>query len=81
MPICHSTVSPPLPDEPSSSRIAAVPPPIQSLSPTRDAMQSSYYEPSVAPEYQDIWVTVFGFSQADTSLILKVVAKDQIVLI
>ena len=64
-------------DDPSSSRVAAVPPPIHSLSPARDAMQTSsyYYEPSAVPsehQHQDIWVTVFGFSQADTPLILKV---------
>jgi nuclear pore complex protein Nup53 len=27
------------------------------------------------PQYQDVWVTVFGFSQADTALILKEMGK------
>ena len=69
---------PPHAEEPSTSnasRMASMPPPMQTLAPMstgREAMQTSYYETSAAPEYQDIWVTIFGFSQGDTPLILKV---------
>ncbi|KAG1679270.1 hypothetical protein FOA52_009300 [Chlamydomonas sp. UWO 241] len=62
-------------DEPSSSkaaRISAVPPPMQSLATVAHDTVLGYEH---APQYQDVWVTVFGFSQADTSLILKEMGK------
>ena len=69
-----------VPEETSTSgavRMSAFPPPTQSLGPTaappRDsAPPSSWYDQSTAGEYLDTWVTIFGFSQADTPLILKV---------
>lgn len=65
-------------DEPSSSkaaRLSAIPPPMQSLTPAAGSHGATVigYEP--APQYQDVWITVFGFSQHDTPLILREMGK------
>ena len=69
-----------MPEDTSTSgmaRMSFIPPPTQSLGPSagappRDAAQPSWNDQPTSGEYLDTWVTIFGFSQSDTPLILKV---------
>ncbi|GAX74822.1 hypothetical protein CEUSTIGMA_g2269.t1 [Chlamydomonas eustigma] len=66
-------------EDPSTSKPGTqgmMPPPMQSLSPNiGQGVMDLSYERTFAPEYEDVWVTVFGFAPGDTSLILKEFSK------
>jgi nuclear pore complex protein Nup53 len=55
--------------------MAAVPPPMQSLSPMVSAAERDEGMQYEQPQYGDVWVTAFGFSQQDTPLILGELSK------
>lgn len=58
--------------------MAAVPPPMQSLTPvtsTAGRMMDSVIPFESAPQYQDVWVTIFGFGQQDIPVVLREFSK------